>query len=220
MAAENSLLFIDSNIYLDLYQNPQDQGVLGNLASLSTRIFSTRQVADEVRRNKRKKAIDALEKVFLRQIAISHIENSLPHHLLTSQQVVDLGASMTSLRGLNRKLNELKKDLKEQIDRHEDSVSRTLASIFSNSVLHTSEELERARERKDRGNPPGKSGTLGDELNWEQLLVQFRGKARLWVISRDSDYGTVEGKKATLHDLLYDELRAINTQAEAYLFDD
>jgi hypothetical protein len=117
-------------------------------------------------------------------------------------------------------LDKCKKDLKKQLDRNEDAVTRILDRVFQNPVIHTAEILERARERRDRGNPPGKGTKVGDQLNWEQLLVGFHGKGKLWIISRDKDYGIFTDGKGFLHELLYDELREINKEAKAYLFDD
>jgi hypothetical protein len=62
--------------------------------------------------------------------------------------------------------------------------------------------------------------SLGDQLTWEQILAAFKGKERLWVISRDGDHGTVFDDKGFLNRFLYDELRKITPTAEAYLFED
>lgn len=215
--AEDALLFIDANIYLDLYERAYRPLVLSQLAELSTIIFSTQQVVDEVRRRKNQVAANAIEKAF-QQIAKTTIEKSIPEHLLSQMQFLDLTNWLTSVPKFNNMINSYKIDLKEQIDRQEDSVSRTLAPIFRNSKGHTSAEFERARERRDRGNPPGKGATLGDQLNWEQLLGRFRGKTKIWIISRDGDYGTFSGDKGLLHQFLIDELCAISPAAEAHLF--
>lgn len=74
-------------------------------------------------------------------------------------------------------------------------------------------------ERRELGNPPGKtSNPVGDQLTWEQVLSNFRGKRRLWVISRDGDYGTTHGKNSFFNSFLYDELNNISPNPEVYLF--
>jgi len=75
--------------------------------------------------------------------------------------------------------------------------------------------------RREVGNPPGKhANPIGDQLTWEQILTHFKGKRRLWIISRDGDYGTVYGGKGFLNRFLYDELRGVAPDAEVYLFPD
>jgi len=81
--------------------------------------------------------------------------------------------------------------------------------------------LQRARERRELGNPPGKiANPIGDQLTWEQILTRFKGKKRLWIISRDADYGTVYNRKGFLNRFLYDELCKITSEPEVYLFQD
>jgi hypothetical protein len=104
------------------------------------------------------------------------------------------------------------------------SIKRAIRFIFSErskAVAPTPAELQRAKERRERGNPPGKcTNPIGDQLTWEQILTRFKGKNRLWVISRDGDYGTVYNCKGFLNLFLYDELRRMNPDAEAFLYDD
>jgi hypothetical protein len=109
----------------------------------------------------------------------------------------------------------------EQISRSADEVSNALAPIFAKAVPHSLDELRRARDRRELGNPPGKSdGPIGDQLTWEQILLHFKGKKRLWIISRDGDYGTVYDGKGFLNRFLYDELCKVANAPEAYLFED
>ena len=109
----------------------------------------------------------------------------------------------------------------EQISRSEDEVSKALAPIFAKAVPHSQEELQRARERRELVNPPGKNtNPIGDQLTWEQILIRFQEKRRLWIISRDGDYGTVFDDKGFLNRFLYDELCNVASAPEADLFAD
>lgn len=68
----------------------------------------------------------------------------------------------------------------KQISCSEDEVSKALIPIFDKAVAHSPKELQKARNRKEIGNPPGKKGDpLGDQLTWEQILTHFKGKKRL-----------------------------------------
>jgi len=96
-----------------------------------------------------------------------------------------------------------------------DEVSAVLTPLFVKAVPHREEELQRAKQRKERGQPPGKkAGPIGDQLTWEQILARFVGRKRLWIITRDSDYGTIYEGRGFLNQFLYEELRK-----EAFLFD-
>jgi hypothetical protein len=111
----------------------------------------------------------------------------------------------TKLNAARAKIKEATRDLKKAvaktlrlISRSEDIVSKALEPLFAKAVTHRPEEFERAKVRNARSIPPGKkAGAVGDELNWEQFIsfVKERGKRRLWIISRDSDYCLKHGKE-------------------------
>jgi hypothetical protein len=99
-----------------------------------------------------------------------------------------------------------------------------LAPIFGNAERHSDTQSQKAKARKERGDPPGKkTDPIGDELTWEQILCRFIGKTKLWIVTRDSDYGCMYGEKGAekgfLNRLLYDELQTISPGAEAFLFE-
>jgi hypothetical protein len=110
----------------------------------------------------------------------------------------------------------------DRVSRSEDDVSKALANLFAGAVRESPDELERARLRKERGNPPGKPGDpLGDQLTWEQLLTHAKGKSRVWIISADGDYGLQHEGRRVLNALLHEELAALNTPpTRVFCFDD
>jgi hypothetical protein len=112
-------------------------------------------------------------------------------------------------------------NIMEKISKSNDEVSAVLTTLFAQAVPHQENELERARQRKERGQPPGKrSDPIGDQLTWEQILTQFVGKTKLWIITRDSDYGTIYEGTGFFNQFLYEELRKVSHDAEAFLFGD
>jgi hypothetical protein len=225
MLANDSLLFIDSNKYLDLYRmGKKGKKLLKQLEQQVDHIFVTQQVVREVQRNKIRVAADFLQQQ-CKELKIQTF--GLPDHLSNtytdqrkniSEQMTDL---TTKIRGVNAEVDAWGLNIMEQISHSEDEVSKALSAIFANAVCHSSEELQRAKERKEFGNPPGKGANpIGDQLNWEQILTHFNGKKRLWIISRDSDYGTTYAGKGFLNGFLYDELCTIASEPEVYLFED
>jgi hypothetical protein len=83
------------------------------------------------------------------------------------------------------------------------------------------EDLQEARLRTERNDPPGKAGSFGDRLNWELLLAHTPAATDMHIISKDGDFSSsIDASKphpvlakewkseigATLH--LYTELGA------------
>lgn len=224
MPAEDTLLFIDANKYLYLYQTDKGKKLLAPLREQSDYIFVTQQIVGEVQRNKIQVAAAFLDEKF-KELKL-HTFN-VPDHLssLSAEQGKDIHQQMSEIGQKIKRVNEaavaLGLGIIEQISCSEDEVSKALAPIFAKAALHSPEELQRARDRRELGNPPGKSSDpLGDQLTWEQILTRFQGKKRLWIISRDRDYGTVYGGKSFLNQFLYDELCKVASAPEVYLFND
>jgi PIN domain len=224
MPADDALLFIDANKYLDLYRTHQGKKLLAPLGEQVNYIFVTQQVVAEVQRNKIQIAAEFLNKNFT-QLKLQTF--NVPDHLSGTsdgwrndilQQMREFGQKIKSA---NDKVDAWALSIMEQISCSEDDVSKALAPIFAKAVSYSPEELQRARDRRELGNPPGKTtNPIGDQLTWEQILTHFKGKKRLWIISRDSDYGTVYGDKGFLNCFLYDELCKVANEPEVYLFTD
>jgi hypothetical protein len=224
MPANDALLFIDANIYLDLYRKDKGKKLLAPLVEQVDYIFVTQQVVEEVQRNKISVAAEFLLQKFN---ALKLQTFNVPDHLSGTidgqskgilKQMREIGKLVEKV---NREVNALALGIMEQIGCSEDEVSTALAPIFGKAANHSPEELQRARDRREIGNPPGKStDPIGDQLTWEQILTHFQGKKRLWIISKDSDYGTIYGGKGFLNHFLYNELRKVVSSPEVYFFQD
>jgi septum formation inhibitor MinC len=162
----DALIFIDANQYLDFYQLNRGRKLLDSLMEQQKYIFVTTQVVDEVERNK----LEVAERCLTERFEQLKKGIALPDYLFD--------VSKDSAARLRKKLNDTSQAIKalrktviqtlEQISRSEDRVSKALAGLFSTAIPHTSEEIECATDRKERGNPPGKKeNPLGDELTWE-----------------------------------------------------
>jgi hypothetical protein len=224
MSAEDALLFVDSNRYLDLYRTDKGKKLLAPLGEQAGYIFVTRQVVSEVERRKVTVAAEFLNQKF-RELVLQTF--NVPDHLSGTGTAngKDIPSQMREIarkiKEVNEKVGALALGIMEQISRSEDEVSRALAPIFANAVPHSDEELKRARDRRELGNPPGKGANpLGDQLNWEQILAHFGGKTKLWIISRDGDYGTVYRGKGFLNRFLLEELSKVTPAPEVHLFED
>jgi len=225
MPINDSLLFIDSNKYLDLYRIDKGKKLLTPLVEQIDYIFITQQVANEVQRNKIIVATDFLRKKS-KELKLQTL--NLPDHLSDAsadekrKNILQGMSEVTQkIKTMNAEVDALVLDSIQQISRSEDEVSRALDQIFARAISHSPEELLRARDRRELGNPPGKiANPIGDQLTWEQILTHFKEKKRLWIISRDGDYGTVYGGKGFPNRFLCDELSKITCNPEVYLFED
>jgi hypothetical protein len=210
----DGVLLIDANQYLDLYRTGTGKKLLAPLKEQEDHIFLTATVAEEVQRRKVEVAASFLvaefKKLELRKF-------SVPDHLFgTAGQGMQerLQAIRSNVEAASEELLRLAHDLLGQISRSEDEVSKALEGIFAKAVRHAPDEILRARERKDRGNAPGKGdGPLGDQLSWEQILNQCKDKSRLWIITRDGDYATSYGGKLFLNAALYKNLAELRQPA-------
>jgi hypothetical protein len=206
------LLFIDSQQYLDLYRLCGRKKLLGPLTSVSDRVFTTAQIADEVTRNKvgvaKKFFTDHFKGLGQEFLAIA---KGMPDQLFYDTVTRDLQAKLEAIRdgvgGMRKAADKAVDDLLQQIGRSEDEVSRVLAGIFARAVEADQSELDRARARKERGRAPGKpDDALGDQINWEQFLTCAEKWSQVWIISRDGDYCHKYAETGVLNASLYHDL--------------
>lgn len=214
------LLFIDANQYLYLYGTPSGGKLLSLLQEYREHILVTTQIVAEVDRCKVRLTAsfltDHLEKLERNRMAV-------PVHLLSTadKRVVNLQQHCQDAKKTAREFKELTHELLNQVSQSRDEVSKALADVFSQAVAPNEGELDRARKQKERGNPPGKQNSpLGDQVSWEQLLSRCKDKPQLWIISKDSDYGTVHERKMFLNAALYKELAQIyESEPTVHCFD-
>ncbi|WP_338438742.1 PIN domain-containing protein [Synechococcus elongatus] len=223
MSKNDFLLLIDSNQYLELYRQDKVKKILSMLEEQSSHIFVTQHIVDEVKRNRVKIAVR-----FFLQKSNELKKNSfkLPDVLSESKEdqrdriLNNLADIFNNLKNVSDDIDSLFVHLIGQISSSCDEISKVLEPIFSKAILHSDEELQRARLRKDMRNPPGKKeDPIGDELIWEQILTNFKNKKKLWIITEDQDYGSIYKKERFLNNFLYDELYKISHKAEVYWFD-
>jgi hypothetical protein len=205
-------LFIDANIYLRFYDSNSKEfkKLLKSIEEIKDSIFITRQIQNEIERNK----LNVFVTSFIgyeKQFGLNKI--TLPEHLeaSTDKELKDWNIATNELvnksNDQKKKLKEITEKLIENITNNKDKVSQTLNKIFSSSHQATVEQTNKARKRKELGNPPGKNDDpLGDQISWEQLLDKTKTIEELWIISNDSDYIFEFNKKCHLNSFLIDEL--------------
>ncbi len=226
MKHRDAVIFIDTNLYLDFYQVTKGKELLDTLREQQDYIFVTAQVVEEVQRRKLQLAQEFLTRHF-KNLEFRNFE--VPDHLFdisgetTAKLREKLGDIGQRIKKINEDLITAAVETLQRISRSEDEVSKALHDLFCKAVKPTLDELQRARDRKERGNPPGKRpDPLGDQLNWEQLLTHCKGKSKLklWIISKDKDYATKYSNARLLNPLLLQDLtRIVEPVPEVFCFD-
>lgn len=182
-------VFIDTNIYLEFYGFATDD--LEELRKLRAavdagemKLWTTDQVADELSRKRDAKIAEAAK--WLRELTPSDSIPQLARNLSGFDDFRD------ARRNFAAKLNELEEQLMEQA-----AATGLAADAVLGEVLNVAERiavnddlLDRARNRVDRGNPPGKKGALGDAINWEALLDAFPPSEDLCLVTADRDFAS------------------------------
>ncbi len=192
-------IFIDTQIFLDFYRLKEVNPLLQSLIQITDYILVTRQVVNEVYRNKAETACEIL-KDDTNKIQFKTI---LPDTLIAQALVIapDIETKIAKIRektkSINSDLRQIQKDLAaiysktlEDVSKGTDKVSLELENIFQKAIEHTEHQFNNAKRRKDLGNPPGKlKDPIGDELNWEQILdYSQREKCCIWIVARDKDF--------------------------------
>ena len=223
MANTEAVLFIDANQYLPLYRMVAGKKLLDSLEEQKAHIFVTSQIVDEVYRNKLRLAQVFFSEQFK---LLDPTQVGVPDHLFgisdeTTREIrKDLLALREQAEKVKAQLTQLASNTLSQISRSEDEVSKRLKGLFDQAAVPSADELQRARDRKERGNPPGKDADpLGDQITWEQLLSYCKGGKRLWIITNDKDYHTEYERTLLLNPLLRRDLTEdLGASTEVYCF--
>ncbi len=209
---EMHIVFIDSNIYLRFFDNaqPEYKKLLTTVLEVKSSIFITDQIVAEVNRNK----LAVFQATCNDSLADSVLTNRhLPEHFdsSTNKVITEWNKKRKELQESSKKLVKEQDDIFHsiltQISTSTDEVSKALEPLFASAKTASTEEIEAAEHRKRRGNPPGKvQDSLGDQISWEQLLMQVTEANGIWIITNDLDYLTEHRDKCYFNPYLLAEL--------------
>lgn len=197
-------VFVDANIILELYRSANAASHIKALVDIANVVLMTSQVADEVCRN-RATVANQLLRGHRDRIRCTQVR--LPDYYL--------GIGNDNIQNWNLTFEKLAKQLKEQQDafdelsnsilrgvaKGEDHISMSLKPLLESARDATEMEIAKARNRRERGNPPGKKADpLGDQVSWEQVLsvLAVETPKDLWIVSRDGDFWTETADKTLI----------------------
>ncbi|CAO4148945.1 PIN domain-containing protein [Methylorubrum extorquens] len=219
----DAIVFIDANVYLDFYQNSlrNYRKLLQPVAEISDVLLTTRMVVDEFNRNRLS--------AYVKENSVNSFEFKFsdvkPYHLGDAGDEKEVAKEVEEINSKIKKIVEIAKSQHKQnvedILSGTDEVSRALGPVFSKAKEASTEELEKARFRREIGNPPGKpQDPLGDQISWQQLLSAIYGKKSLWIVSKDNDYFDIFNKTPYLKPFLRDEVLSIESRIEISVYND
>lgn len=202
-------IFIDANIILGFWSLTEGRissELLKPLVELRQHVLVTQQVIDEVSRNKLS--------VFLKGSNVT-FSVSFPaefqNHLSKGTEIEELNATMRSLKtdvdDAKKRWNTIRVKIAKDICNNNDYTTEMLRPLINSVVRHTEDQLKAARERRERGNPPGKKNDrLGDQISWQQFLDAAKREESVWIITRDSDFTVNVDRQLLLNPFLRAEL--------------
>ena len=200
-------IFIDTNVYLDFYElSDDDLTQLKQLETLLTAkpatLLVSQQVRDEFVRNRDSQIKDSL--TFLKN---KKIDGSFPR-LCTEYSEYD--EIKSTIKVFEEKKNVLIENISNdaaQLNLEADKLIKGLFE-FGERLPVTNEIMQQARMRHEKGNPPGKNKTIGDEINWECILKYYSNlqadttdttEIDLFIISGDGDFASTLDKTSLNH---------------------
>ena len=180
-------LFIDANVFLSFYEfTNEDITELRKLVLLIEQekvgLLLSQQVADEVRRRRAGTISGSFRK--FRQ---SRISMPFPSYCKEYRNYDAMQYHLGKLEEFHRKTTE---DIRQDIDNQQLPADLLLKDLFSRAtkIDNTPELIERARQRVELGNPPGKKGSTGGAVIWESLLAKTLDEEDIYIVSDDADF--------------------------------
>ncbi|WP_342658247.1 PIN domain-containing protein [Sphingomonas sp. NY01] len=206
-------MFVDTNVLLSFYAFTSDdieqlRKLEGLIENGTLKLYVSRQVADEFARNRETKLAKSIDDFAAKG------SMALPRFLADTEEG---DAYSKAVQELDKARNTLVQKAKASAAENSFAVDELVHSLIEKAGVGevTQEMIERARLRRDVGNPPGKDKSLGDQINWEYLLECVDDGVDLHVVSIDGDYKSAL-KNGKPHQFLIDEWKK-HKNAELYL---
>jgi len=180
-------VFVDTNILLEIYHlSGPDLDELLKVIKLAENgkitVLITQQVHDEFWRNRERVVKEALD-LFAKTKASATLPNLVRGYPKTGE-----------LREVVDKVNALVKELKAAADK-EAAENKLKADLLIEQLFARCppqpvdvQIYNKARFRRDIGNPPGKGGSMGDAANWEWLKAAVGKGGSVAIVSADGDF--------------------------------
>lgn len=185
-------LFIDTNVFLNFYHFADDgleqlEQLAGMIGENGICLHLPQQVVNELARNREAK-LKAANDQFIKE----SLPSAVPRHMQQYPQFTEYVTAIEQAKKLRSQLASLALA---------DASNETLASdgliraVFDRATKYPENQdvFSIALQRMQKGNPPGKNGSVGDQYNWETLLKEVP-EGDLHIVSKDGDYASLLNK--------------------------
>ena len=184
-------LFIDTNIWLSLYHfTDNDLSQFEKLKSYigdNINLILTRQVYDEIIRNRENKLKSALSDFIIKA----------PQYPAFAKGYDEYKFFCNEMKSITQKYKVWKNKIDEDIIKNELPADLTIKAFFNvDNLIECDDVVELAYKRYKKGNPPGKDNKYGDAINWECLLKNVPDNEDIYLISSDKDYRSIIDEKS------------------------
>jgi PIN domain len=180
-------VFLDANIFLSFFLYPKDDlAELDKLLKLindkEITLHVNSHLRDEVARNRERKINEGLAN--FRKL---NFAQRFPEY---AKDFPEYDQLLRTLKGASALHAKLIAEIDKSIIGKTLQADRLISMLFESSPTFsvTSEIEEAAIRRCEKGQPPGKSGSIGDAIHWETLISSVPARHHLHVISEDVDF--------------------------------
>ncbi|MBD8631436.1 DUF4935 domain-containing protein [Oxalobacteraceae sp. CFBP 8755] len=185
-------LFIDTNIFLNFYSFEGDKLLqLSRLMSAidtgAIKLHLPQHVLNELARNREQKI-----KIANDQFIKEPMQTAIPRHMQSYAQSEEYQHALETAKELRKKLVNL---AVADASNHSLEPDLLLKQLFEKAVRYEEDAatFALAIQRMQKGNPPGKGASVGDQYNWEKLLLEVPS-IDLHIVSKDGDYASLLNK--------------------------
>lgn len=181
-------VFIDTNIFLRLYQTNQENlnNIFEDILKLKTSLVFVDQVSDEFLRNRDKIFSKLIKNVDEKKVPKPHVTS----FIRALDEFSELLEARNTLNTKHKNLIEKLKKIKDDLDA--DAVYTKFYELYNDSAItiyeRTDDIIYKAHKRMLIGNPPidPKKNTIGDQIIWETLISNLEDD--LIFITSDNTY--------------------------------
>lgn len=181
-------LFVDTNVFLNFYSYAKDD--LGQLKKLIEHLNADgislhlpKHVLNELERNRETKLKTSAD-----QFKKDSFPTAIPRHMQDyTQAKVYLDAVDTAVKARVMMINQAAAEATSKTL----AADKVLEDLVGKANVYEDEDMifARAIQRMQKGNPPGKNGSVGDQYNWEFLIEKVPNED-LHIVSKDGDYSS------------------------------
>lgn len=183
-------VFIDTSVFLNFYGFSNDhldklEGFLSLIKTKKVNLIIDQLILDEFYR-RRESTLN--EKTLDRLRSFNKIFNlQIPLPCKDFSEIKEFNKNCERLKSLAKTLET---KIKKQVVDKSLRADKIIDNIFkiTNIIEISSEIFEKAKNRSQLGNPPGKKNSYGDAIHWEIILKYAPANDNLFLLADDSDF--------------------------------